>query len=83
MGERCSTPFPPADNSEDRSPLNHTCIATYIPQTVSYDLSISWTVTDVDERVLDVIRDYKLSMFPDDPILDHLFTETEVVGQKV
>ena len=53
-----------ADNSQDRLPLTHQCNATYIPETISYTLSISWTV--VDDLMTEAVTHYIVSL--------HVFT---------
>ena len=49
-----------ADNSQDRLPLTHRCNATYIPETISYTLSISWTV--VDDLMTEAVTHYIVSL---------------------
>lgn len=51
-----------ADRS--RSKLNHSCVATYIPKDVKYNLNVSWTI--VDERALDAITGYALTLSTND-----------------
>ena len=48
------------DNSKDRLPLTHQCNATYIPETISYTLSISWTV--VDDLMTEAVTHYIVSL---------------------
>ena len=54
-----------ADNNGGRPQLNNSCVATYIPKDVSYNLNISWMI--VDERALDAITGYSLTLSTDDP----------------
>ena len=49
-----------ADNRQDRLPLTHRCNVTYIPETISYTLSISWTV--VDDLMTEAVIDYTVSL---------------------
>ena len=68
-----------ADRS--RSKLNHSCVATYIPKDVKYNLNVSWTI--VDERALNAITGYVLTLTTNDPTYHppqsgHTIVEKEV-----
>lgn len=64
-----------------RPELNPSCVATYIPKTVSYNLNVSWTI--VDERALDAITGYALTLNPDNPIFHPLLSAMGNVNQEV
>lgn len=68
-----------ADGS--RPKLNRSCVATYIPKDVKYNLNISWTI--VDERALDAIRGYVLSLHTNHPTYRPPQSENVHVKQEV
>ena len=61
-----------ADNNQDRLPLTHQCNATYIPETISYTLSISWTV--VDDLMTEAVIDYTVSLLAHIEVTTAVFT---------
>lgn len=70
-----------ADNNGGRPQLNHSCVATYIPKDVSYNLNISWMI--VDERALDAITGYALTLSTNDPTYHPLHSGLTIVKKEV
>ena len=70
-----------ADNSQDRLPLTHRCNATYIPETISYALSISWTV--VDDLMTEAVIYYTVSLRAHLFFSDFILTDSDKIKPEV
>ena len=70
------------DDREDRRDFVPECGGTYIPSSVSYNLSISWRITD--QLVLETITGYSISIVPIHRTLNfHSYSQTNYLTFEV